>query len=244
MNKLILIICITLLSVSCGHKVQGVEAVKRYINGVELVCPKDIMHPKTSIRCRVASLTSRSTTSANGLNVWVEDGATVTPESIEAIERGMTRAIKKSLCKGYGREGWRALRINDYTVAVLKSTEFDSQGNPSFRQPCANYCGSEYDKGGYILVGGQMVATGIPLGNIFAIPESKGKYDYTSNASEYELEHLILSWYDGSLFLSSQYHGAGFGHPIYSCTSPQDNFFFVEPTQPQIKDIVPVLPVK
>lgn len=228
------VVLFVLFITSCGETTQGVPSERRYINGVELICPKDIMHPATSIQCRVASVSNRSTVTANGLNIWIEDGATVTPESVQAIEAGMTKAINKSICKGYGREGGRALRLNDYTVAVLRATEFDSQGNPAYRWACGSYCGSEYDKGGYILVAGQMVAAGVPYGNIFAIPESRGKYDYTANGSEYELEHIILAWYDGALFEASKIHGGGIGHPIYSCTMPSDNLLVKEAVVPSI----------
>lgn len=188
------------------------------VNGQKVNCPKNTLYDGNSPICRVGSITNRTTVTPKGAKVWIENGATVSAEDLTAIDLGLTRAFSKSACKGWAND--LALTHAAYTVAVLNASDRDSQGNPAYRVGCAQYCGSEYDKGGYILVAGQMAATGLPYGNIIMIPDpASDRLEYAANGTEYEAEHVILSWFDGDLFEASKTHGGGYGHPIWSCTA-------------------------
>lgn len=146
-----------------------------------------------------------------GANIWVEDGAECPAPVMTAFEVGLANAFEKAACRGYTR----AINHSDYNIAVLKSNEKDSQGFPAYRLPCQNYCGTVYDKGGYILAAGQMVFVGTPYGNWIAIPEhTVSQLEHAQTIAEYEAEHIILAWNDGEEFERTKTHGDGTGHPI------------------------------
>lgn len=189
------------------------------VSGQRVVCPENTNYWGYDVLCRVGSVTNRNNVvTPEGAKVWVEDGANVTPEDLAAIDLGLQRAFDKATCQGYN--GTLAKTHEAYIVVVLKATDRDSQGNPAYRWPCSQYCGTQWDKGGYVLVAGQMAAVGNPYGNIIMIPDpAPDKLDYAASGTEYEAEHVILAHYDGDLFNASKTHGAGYGHPIWSCTS-------------------------
>lgn len=153
----------------------------------------------------------RRRTASLGTNIWLEDDAACSESVMRAFENGLAHAFEKAACRGYTR----ALNHSDYNIAVLKSHENDSQGFPAYRLPCQNYCGSVYDKGGYILAAGQMVFVGTPYGNWIAIPEhTVQQLEHAETIAEYEAEHVILAWNDGAEFERTKTHGDGTGHPI------------------------------
>lgn len=146
-----------------------------------------------------------------GTRFWVEDGATLPGAVINAIESGLTDAFERAGCVGYPRQRSHA----DHNVAILRSHENDSQGFPAYRLPAGPYTGTEFDKGGYILVAGEMVAAGNPYGNWIAIPEHTSfQTEHARTIADYETEHVLLAWNDGDEFERTKIHGQGTGHPI------------------------------
>jgi hypothetical protein len=158
-----------------------------------------------------------------GAALWKQDGAIITNEDLEAIDNGLTRVFAKSACHISPLDGkpyWQAMQPSDYIVAVLMSTDTDSNGDPAIRIPPGQYRGSEYDKGGYILIAGQVIAIGKPYGNIIAVPDHQTNFNRLSTAVEYEVEHIILAWNNPDEYERTKTHGAGTGHPIISdCNS-------------------------
>lgn len=148
----------------------------------------------------------------SGLTLWIEDGVKITSQQIWNIEQGLNATFIKAACYGYQR----AMRLSDYIIAIVKG-EPDSDGNPCYRLPAGQYAGTVYDKGGYILAAGQVLAVGEPYGNIIVVPEHfEGQGEHLSLISEYEAEHVILAWNDGDKFERTKTHGDGTGHPIIS----------------------------
>lgn len=156
--------------------------------------------------------------SARGVQIWVQKGAVYNSQDEAAIEAGLTRTFDNARCllKPGGQPYDRALNHADYIVAILKATDVDSRGNPSYRVPCNQYCGTEYDKGGYILVAGQVVAVGQPYGNIIALPDSNSNFAYMEDGAAYEAEHIVFAWNDINRYEQTKTHGAGTGHPLMS----------------------------
>lgn len=161
------------------------------------------------IAARVFAITNK-TTGISGLEVWLEDGANISVDDLPAIETGLERTFEKARCRGYTL----ALSLSDYIVAIVKG-EPDSDGNPCYRIPAGVYAGTVYDKGGYILVAGQMLTAGEPYGNIIVIPEHNGqRLDHLALVAEFEAEHVVLAYNDGDEFERTKVHGNGTGHPI------------------------------
>lgn len=146
-----------------------------------------------------------------GTRFWVEPGAALTEAVMDAMERGLTNTFRRAGCVGYGRQ----LNHAEHNIAILRSLENDSQGYPAYRLPAGPYTGTEFDKGGYILVAGETVAVGNPYGNWIAIPEHRpSQIGHAELIADFETEHVILAWNDGDEFERTKIHGQGTGHPI------------------------------
>lgn len=146
--------------------------------------------------------------SNRGFTLWLEDGC-AEPDA-EAIKAGMTRTFVKSACRGYDRP----FNFSDYIIAIVRS-EPSTDGTPCYRIPAGQYAGSEYDKGGYILVAGQCLTIGEPYGNIIVIPDHKGQFtEHLSLVAEFECEHIVLANCDPDEYERTKTHGNGQGHPI------------------------------
>ena len=91
--------------------------------------------------------------------------------------------------------------------------EPDSDGNPCYRLPVGEYKDTEFDKGGYILVAGQVISVGQDA-NIIALPEHRDRFAHLELVAGYEAEHVELAWFDGDEYERTKYHGSGVGHPI------------------------------
>lgn len=148
----------------------------------------------------------------HGLRIWTEPGASCPAAVEQAMTRGMEFTFEKGRCRGYTER----MTLGDFNVVILRSTENDSQGFPAYRLPCAQYCGTEYDKGGYILAAGQILFTaGSPIGMWILIPEhTSGQTDHAATIAEYETEHGVLGFNDGAEYERTKTHGSGEGHPI------------------------------
>lgn len=172
---------------------------------------------------RALAITNKTTTS-QGVKVWIEDGAQ--PPSEAAIHLGLENCFEKARCKGYTA----ALSPSDYTIAVLKAAEErSSDGMPALAIPAGEYAGTIYDKGGYILIAGQMLQADYEDGNIIAIPEhSRAAAELTHLALivDFEAEHIILAYNDGDEFERTKFHGGGISHPIIP---PCSGYAFVRP---------------
>lgn len=143
-----------------------------------------------------------------GFTLWLEDG--VSEPDTDAITAGLHATFEKARCKGYTQ----ALSLSDYIIAIVHSAP-SSDGTPCYKIPAGVYTGSEYDKGGYILVAGQMLTVGEPYGNIIVIPDHKGQFtEHLSLVAEFEAEHVVLAYNDGEEFERTKVHGNGQGHPI------------------------------
>lgn len=162
--------------------------------------------PVRSIESRVMALPNSRTT-PRGVHIRVEPGVSVSAAILDAIDTGVARTIAKVRCK-YGR----SLSHANYQFAIVKGETYN--GNPVYQLPCGQYCGTEYDKGGFIYAAGQMIAVGEPHGNLIAIPEQGNDVTNAETISEYEAEHVELAYWDGDEFERTKTHGGGAGHPI------------------------------
>lgn len=164
----------------------------------------------------------RKWTAPSGLTFWVEEGANVTEEEIAAIETGMLACFNRAVSNNYNEP----LSLSDYIIAIMG----DSQRAPeSFiwcnKVPAAQYEGSEWDLGGYILAGGQVISWGPLVGNIIALPDHHGENIYLPNGqtdlealaevADNETQHIILAYCDWPRFVATRTHGIGQGHPIF-----------------------------
>lgn len=143
----------------------------------------------------------------SGVTIRCEKGVAVTADAQRAIENGLRYTQRKVFAK-YGR----CLSPSDYIVAVVKG-EPDSDGNPCYRLPAGAYKNTEFDKGGYILVAGQVISIGQDA-NIVVVPEHRDNFDHLELVVGYEAEHVELAWFDGDEYERTKYHGGGAGHPI------------------------------
>ena len=143
----------------------------------------------------------------SGVTIRHEKGVEVSVDAQRAIENGLRYTQRKVFAK-YGR----CLSPADYIVAIVKG-EPDSDGNPCYRLPVGEYKGTEFDKGGYILVAGQVISVGQDA-NIIALPEHRDRFDHLYLVAGYEAEHVELAWFDGDEYERTKYHGSGVGHPI------------------------------
>lgn len=158
---------------------------------------------------RVLEITRRDVTPA-GTTILIEDGASASMSAKYAIDAGLSRCFEKAACAGYRR----AVSHRDYQVAILRTLDHDSQGFPAYRLPAGPYLGTEFDKGGYVIVSGEMAAVGEPYGNIIAVAEHIDRFEHMSAVCEYEAEHVILAWNNGEEFERTKVHGSSTGHPI------------------------------
>lgn len=142
-----------------------------------------------------------------GVRIRHEKGVEVSLDAQIAIENGIKHTQRKVLAK-YGQ----SLTPADYIVAVVKG-EKDSEGKPAYRLPAGEYADTEFDKGGYILVAGQVISIGQDA-NIVVVPEHRDNFDHLELVVGYEAEHVELAWFDGDEYERTKYHGGGAGHPI------------------------------
>jgi len=159
-----------------------------------------------TIETRVYRLNDAFTTPM-GVKIRHEKGVQVSTDAQSAIERGIQHTQRKVFAK-YGK----SLTPSYYIVAIVKG-EPDSSGMPSYRLPVNEYAGTVFDKGGYILVAGQVISVGVNA-NIAVFPEHRGNYDHLELVAGYETEHIELAWWDGDEYERTKYHGNGVSHPI------------------------------
>lgn len=167
----------------------------------------------------VASIEDRVRTTAfiggtpRGVAVFTEQGVTVSPAILDAIDTGLARTFAKSQCR-YAR----SLSYGNYQFTLIRGEIYN--GNPVYRLPCNQYCGTEYDKGGYIFAAGQVIEF-VPIDsgrrNNIVIPEQFANTANAETISEYEAEHVELAHWDGDKFDETKTHGNGAGHPIWNC---------------------------
>lgn len=165
-----------------------------------------------SIEDRVFAIRDKRT-QASGLVIWVEHGAEISADEVEAIETGLTQCFAKARLVGYDRP----LRLSDYIVAIIADSIRSPESETwSYKLPAGPYAGTEWDLGGYILAAGQMIAVGEPYGNIIAIPDHHGTdFNQLAVIAMYEAEHIILAHCDGDKYEATKIHGQGQGHPLF-----------------------------
>lgn len=178
--------------------------------------------PSIEDRVRVLNFT---TGTPQGVAIYAETGVSISPAMLAAIDTGLQRTFTKTKCK-YNR----SLSYGNYQFAVIRGELYN--GNPVYRLPCGQYCGTEYDKGGFIYAAGQVIDF-VPQDsgrrNVIVIPEQFANIANAETISEYEAEHVELAHWDadlaavdtielaplsGSLFESTKTHSGGAGHPI------------------------------
>lgn len=142
--------------------------------------------------------------SAGGVNLI---GLPLTQDEQSAIEAGINKTLIKARCRGYSNN----LSLNKFTVEIVDG-ELDSAGNPAIKQPCGAYCGTVYDKGGYILVAGFHKVD--VFGQKLVLPKPNGNLAYLELTSEFESEHQVLHENDKQTYESTRVHTAEHGHPI------------------------------
>lgn len=149
-----------------------------------------------------------------GAAVRAETGIGVTPEAKAAIDAGLGDTIEKAKCLRYTK----GLNKNGYSIAMLIGQP-DSAGNPALRIGCGNYCGTEWDRGGFILIAGEVASlSGVQT---IIVPEHTSNYENLRRVIGYEAEHIILQLNDPAEYDRTKVHGSGQGHPIIpACKNP------------------------
>jgi hypothetical protein len=155
--------------------------------------------------------------SPGGLKLLVESGANVTDEEIGVIEDGILDCFTKAKLRGYTH----ALKLSEYTVAILKSERSPVDQIYSFLVPdlTGAYAGIEYDKGGYVLAAEAVCNFGGIAGNVFCVADAHGMptekdREALYNAAMFGAEHVILKFNDPELYAKTEIHTAG-GHPLF-----------------------------
>lgn len=129
---------------------------------------------------------------------------------LDAIDQGLTDLFAVARKNGYGRR----LNYTDYSVFISNADrQKDADGNysPGIAVGAAQYAGTEYDKGGYIYVGGMVIARN-PMA--FLIVEHTSDLSRVSDLVRYEGEHLVLYHNDRRRYEATKDHSRGGGHPI------------------------------
>lgn len=140
-------------------------------------------------------------------------------QDLAALDRGIEHTYQKGECAGYPvkRED------HDVHIIVLKGEISPEQHIPCYRVAIGAYdpyWNSEFDmmkdvkaRFHYILASGQVLAVGVPYGDVIMIPDN-GDSAFQETVAGYENEHCVLAWYDGPKDNATRVHGAGQGHPI------------------------------
>lgn len=155
----------------------------------------------------------------NGHKVFFEKGTNPATFSLTACDTGVEQTFLKGECAGYPVD-----RPRHHVSIVVFNSIPDSNGDPAFKvfiSPGNPYFGSQWDKEAgkgeevdhYVLVAGQTIAVGDPYGDVIVIPHHTGNEAHLSTVCEYEMEHVILSYYDGEKFEATKTHNTG-GHPL------------------------------
>lgn len=131
-------------------------------------------------------------------------GRQISEAQKQAVEAGLSSVFQKARCRGYSKK----LSLMEYTVR-FEPGGVDAAGNPALKIPCGSYCGTEWDKGGYILIAGQ-----VKNGEIVLPVHNDEQRDNLSRITEYEAEHIILEANDKREYERTKVHGAGTGHPL------------------------------
>ena len=142
-----------------------------------------------------------------GVAVRAESGVEVSIQAKAAIDEGIAHTIEKGKCQGYTK----GLNRSGYAVAFLKGQP-DSAGYPALPVACGDYCGTYWDKGGYILVAGQVSTVGGV--QTIILPEHRDNFENLARVSDYEAEHIMLRLNDPDEYERTKVHGSGQGHPI------------------------------
>jgi hypothetical protein len=166
-----------------------------------------------------------------GENIAVYYEPKVNPIPLEAADQGIRNLFTRLRCKYPLTDRGR----HDIKLVVLASEKAPESGTPAFRVAIANgtpYYNSEWDmmRGSkesvhYVLAAGQMMAAGVPYGDVLLIP-SDSDVTFITNIVDYEEEHAALANYDPAEFERTKIHGAGTGHPIVpSCPGVVESLF-------------------
>lgn len=181
-----------------------------------------------SIDDRVRAIDDRRVTS-NGLRLWVEDTAIVTPEEIAAIEAGLTDCFQKAREQriNFDKQGSEIkdapLALKDYIVCVLGDTmRSPLSGDWCYRVYAGNYYGTEFDladgvEDGRILAAGQILNDASDNYIVLPDPANFTEDDLADlrRVAMFEAEHCILRKCDYQRFLDTSTHGVGDGHPLF-----------------------------
>ena len=196
-----------------------------------LACPKKKKGDSVKLKDlwgQTFEITNKTRT-PQGAHLWAQTGTSITAEDIQAIDEGLSALFARAKCYISEHTGrslaeidphHRAMKHDEYIVAVLRSTDVDSNGDPAIRIPPGQYAGTEYDKGGYVLIAGQMLAIGQPHGNIIIVPDHQANFQRMADAVGFEAEHIVSGHNLPTLYHENETHGQGKGHPfITKCTA-------------------------
>jgi hypothetical protein len=154
-----------------------------------------------------------------GVKMSVEQGVSVSPAQMAAIDRGLGILLSKTRCR-YGR----SQTLADYKVAVIVGVP-GSDGMPEFKVSCGVYCGGIYDKGGYVTAAGQVASVGSPYGNIIVVAahvDTREQLEHLERVIGYEGEHGELAYWDGDFYKLTEIHTPEHPHPLWECTGGRD----------------------
>ena len=180
------------------------------------------------------------TLTPGGAKVYFEQPLTPQGFSLPACDLGIRKAFEKAECAGY------AVNRGQHNISIISlPSENDSQGDPAFRvfiSHTSEYYNSEWDKATcpglecdhYVLAAGQTVAVGTPYGDVIVVPHHIGKDEHLATVVEYEMEHVLLSYYDPVKFEETKYHLNGAGHPLIPDCAPTGAVGFMNRVPKQV----------
>jgi hypothetical protein len=208
--------------------VAAVFALAYYLKRRGSADNKPFWHKTTLARALTLIRGDKPIVTVDGHKIFHEPGL-ITSTDLHAIDYGVERAFRKAECAGYPVDRSR----HNVQVVVLASEKAPLSGDPSFRVAIwpplfgePSYYNTEYDqmKGSeeyvhYLLAGGETVAFGNPYGDIIVVPFClEEEKEYLARVVEYEMEHVVLAYYDGVKYEATKTHLTG-GHPLMDeCT--------------------------
>jgi hypothetical protein len=134
-------------------------------------------------------------------------------EVLKALDDGIDEGIEIARdCQGHPIQ----VQHSQIVVTFLESQLAPESKLPAYRVPAAQYKGTKYDLGGYVLAAGQLIIANRQEGVIIAVPAPiTGDLATVSRVTYYEYEHGEDSFYDVENFQKHVTHEGGKGHPIW-----------------------------
>jgi hypothetical protein len=147
----------------------------------------------------------------SGMTLLVEDGASISPTEITAIEAGMQECFERAGQQGYSHQ----VQLSDYTVAIFADCEWH-KGAWCYKIPTPDdYKGSVYDDNGVLWIAGQYLNSWTDQ-NVIILPDYDGNnLEVLSRVAGYEVEHVVLRYSDPVKYERTKVHTPEYPHPLF-----------------------------